>query len=444
MEKRKIIFLILILVTIFAGILGSGFYIYKNILNIDTIYGGVKIDDYDVSQKTKDEAIRYLKEKKEPAIDEKTMKLTYEDKIYNISLRQIGFSFYYEDAVDKAYNLGREGNVLNRLKDIRKIKNKGVTIPLESYYDKDKIENIVSNISQEINKESINAEFHFNNGNIKITEEVIGRRVVTEKLIKSINDNVYTLNDIEIPVDIVAPKVTKDVLGRINGIIGEFSTSFKGSSADRVANIKLSSEAISNKLLLPGEEASFNGLTGPREKQYGYKEANVIVGGELTPGVGGGVCQSSTTLYNALLLADVKIIQRHPHSIPASYVKFGQDAAVAYGYLDLKFRNDFDFPIYLYSKVVGDRVYMYVYGDRTAKDYTVKIEPEIVEIISSKVEEVVDKNLTPGTKELLQKGRTGYKVKTYKAIVKNGKVVKRELITSDYYKQKNSIYRIGP
>lgn len=194
---------------------------------------------------------------------------------------------------------------------------------------------------------------------------------------------------------------------------------------------------------MPGESMSFNETTGPRAKKFGYKEASVIIAGEYTPDVGGGVCQTSTTLYNALLLADVTILERSPHSIPAKYVKFGQDAAVAFGFLDLKFRNDFDYPIYFDSKIVGDRIYFYVYGDRQSKDYTVKIDSEIVETIHAKEETVLDKTLEPGSKVLVQEGRTGYKVNTYKSIIKNGKTVSRDLISKDFYRPRNFIYRIG-
>ena len=149
-------------------------------------------------------------------------------------------------------------------------------------------------------------------------------------------------------------------------------------------------------------------------------------------------------IYNALLLADVTIVERSPHSIPVKYVNFGQDAAVAYGFLDLKFKNSFDFPLFIHSRIVGDRVHIYVYGDKNAKDYSIRIEPKLVETIAPEEETVEDTSLTPGTKELVQQGRTGYKVHTYKHTVKNGKVVDTQLITKDFYKPRNFIYRVGP
>lgn len=372
------------------------------------------------------------------------MTLVYGDKEYNINLGELGFYFEYEKAIDEAYSIGREGNVFKRLKDIIKTKKDGIQITLNSDYGKEKIDNIVDIISEEIDIDVKEAEFHFNNGNIKVTDDVVGKKVKREELAQLIDDNVYILNNIEIPVEDIMPNKTKAVLSRVSGVIGEFSTSFKGSSSDRIENIRISSKAISNKLIMPGEIVSFNETTGPREKKFGYKEATVIIEGDFTPGVGGGVCQTSTTLYNALLLANVTILERSHHSIPAKYVKFGQDAAVSYGYMDLKFRNDFDYPIYINSRVAGDRIYFYIYGDRNAKDYTVRIDSETIETIVPKEETIVDNSLEPGTKEVVQRGRTGYKVNTYKSIIRNGKVISKDLITRDFYKPRNFIYRVGP
>lgn len=441
MKKNLIIFLSIVFV-ISAIALGGAFYIYKNILNIDTIYKGVTIDNLDVSRKTMEQALEYIKEIKTKEIKGKHMNLIYGERTYKISLADLGFSYDYDEAVKKAIKLGREGNFLKRLRDIAKIKG-GVSIPLRSFYSLEKAETIVNAISKEINTEAKDAEIRLVNGKINIIDHEIGKRVLKEDLLGLIDHNINKLEDITIPVEDVMPAVTNKLLARINGIIGEYSTSFKGSSKNRIENIRLSANAISNKLILPGEEFSYNKATGPRTAESGYREANVIIGGELTPDIGGGVCQTSTTLYNALLLADLTILERHNHSIPVGYVPIGQDAAVAYGYLDLKFKNPFDFPIFLHTKLTGDRLYVYIYGDKNVKDYTVKITSQIVETIQPKTEIIFDSSMEPGENILIQKGRTGYKVVTYKSIIKDGKVVSKEQITRDHYRKKDYIYKAG-
>lgn len=441
---KKLVIILILLIIVAAGVLGAGYYIYANEIDINNIYEGVKIYGYNVGGMSKQDAKNLLMAKIDEHIQEKSISLYYNDIKYDYTLNDFGFSYNYEEAVDKAYELGREGNLFDRYKEIRNIKKDGVEIPLDEEYDRDKVLQIVDELEENVYREPENSTFNFNNGKFIVTEEQIGMSLDKNKLIKLIVENIGESKDIEMPMDIVEPRYKKEIFSRINGIIGEFSTSFKGSAPGRIQNIKIASSSISNKVIMPGEQISYNDTIGPIQAKYGYMEAPVILNGELTPGMGGGVCQSSTTLYNALLLADVSIVERHPHSIAASYVPRGTDGAVARGYLDLKFKNDFDFPIYIDSKIVGDRVYFYIYGDTKSKDYTVKIEPELIQTLPYKVHEVYDASLEPGAKIMEQEGRTGYKVKTYKSIIKNGQVVERNLINNDYYREKDFIYKVGP
>lgn len=442
--KKKIILILTSLIIILGGVSFGAYYVYNKEINIATIYPGIMIDDFKVENMTKEDALSYIKEFKEEELLNKKMEVAYQDKSYTIGLKDLDYSYNYEEAVDQAYKLGREDKLFQRYKEIKRIKEKGIIIPLDPRYDKSKIQGIVENISQELNTESKDAQFNFNGGNIIISEEEVGRKVKEDELVKLINENIEKLTDIEIPMEQIEPKYTKAYYSRINGIIGEYSTGFKNSGVGRKKNIQLSSSSLNGKILHSGESISYNETTGPRQKQFGYEEAPVIVGGELTPGIGGGVCQTSTTLYNAILLADLTILERHPHSIPPAYINKGQDAAVATGYLDLRFKNDFDYPIYISSWVAGDKVYFAIYGDKNAKDYSVAIQPEIIESIPYEVIEKEDSSIQPGSKELVEQGRNGYKVRTYKSIIKDGKVIDRKQITSDYYREKNFLYKIGP
>ena len=145
---------------------------------------------------------------------------------------------------------------------------------------------------------------------------------------------------IEVPVKVTQASVKREQLSSINGIIGEFTTTFNAKVAGRSTNIRLASSKVDSVLLMPGQEFSFNNATGKITLAAGYKNAPVIVKGELQEGVGGGVCQVSTTLYNSVLYAGLDVVQRRAHSIPSSYVSIGRDAAVAYGSYDFKFRNN--------------------------------------------------------------------------------------------------------
>lgn len=344
-----------------------GFYGFFAVLSKDTMYNGIRIENIDISNMTKEEALNHIKNEREKDLNNKKMSLKFKDKNYTIELKELGFYYDYKKAVDESYKVGREGNIFNRLKVILNTKKHGKELELKSGYDLKSIDKLVDKISEDINIESKDAVFYFNQGNISITEEQIGRKVDEELLKEKIKNNIYKLEDIEIPVEKVNPKITKAELSKINGIIGQYSTSFKTSSKERKENIRISAKALDGKLLMPGEIFSFNETTGPRSKQNGYKEATVIVNGEFTPGLGGGVCQVSTALYNAILLSNLEIIERHPHSLPVKYASYGQDAAVAYGVLDFKFKNNFDFPVYIHTKSTDDNLNIYIYGDKNRK-----------------------------------------------------------------------------
>lgn len=442
--KKKILFIILPIVLISGILLGGTYFVNNKYINTDNFYEGISIEEIPLNGLTKEETLELIKSEKEEDINDKGIDLIYEDYTKRINLVDIGYTYNYEEAVDEAYEIGREGGFFKRIKNIWQLRDNPVNMELVHSYDADIIQGIVDSVGEELFIEPVDATISISSGNIDITEDIIGRELIKEELIALIIENVETLENVDIPLELTEAEITKDFLGQINGVIGSYSTSFAGSAAGRVFNIQHSSAPFNNMLLMPGEEISFNDTTGPRSRQNGYREAPVIVNGELTPGVGGGVCQTSTTLYNALLLADVQITQRSPHSIAQAYVPKGRDGAVADGYLDLKFKNDYDFPIYLKSNVVGNTVEFSVYGDTTVKDYTVRLDSELIATIPYEVHEQVDSNAAPGSRELVQEGRTGYRVRTYRSIIKEGTVVEREEITFDNYPKRDFIYKVGP
>lgn len=441
---KKSLLILLLVIIVLGGVLGGAYYIYDSTINIDTIYNGVKIDGYEVGNRRPEDAINFLSLQKQAEDMDKIINLSYLDKNYDISLSELGYTYDFEKAVDEAYSLGREGTPIQRYNVIKELKKGQENIMLEAKYDKDLVLNLVDKIEEDLNQEAKDASLEFNSGTFLVSKSMPGITLKKGELINQIVDSINNPKNIDIPVDIIEPKVTEDLLGRVNGIIGQFSTSFKGSASGRIQNIRQSAKAVSDLLIMPGEEISFNEMVGPIGPSTGYTEAPVILNGELTPGLGGGVCQSSTTLYNALLLADMKIVERHPHSIAAAYVPRGTDGAVARGYLDLKFKNDFDFPVYIQSNLVGNNIHFYIYGDKSSKDYTVKIEPELLQTIPYKVQEIYDESVAPGTRVLQQEGRTGYKVRTFKSIIKAGNVIERKQINYDYYRERDYIYKVGP
>ncbi len=435
--KKIIITVIIVAVLILISII---FFI----LNSTAIYKGVTINGVSVGGLNTIEASKYLEDRFEENLINKIMKLRYKEYVLEIKYGEIGVTYDYYSASKKAYKVGRQGNIDERVKSIFLSKFYGKDINMELIYDNHKISSIMNRVKNNINVESKDAEIKFVNNRPVITSEIVGKKIQEDLLKQRIIDSLLHKDIVEIPVIEDIPRLTHEILSKITTKIGTFSTSFSGSTEGRIHNIELAAESIDGKLILPNEVFSFNETTGDRNTEAGYKESIVIVDGDYTSGVGGGVCQVSSTLYNALLLADMEIIERHPHSIPASYVHSGRDAAVAYNYLDLKFRNILDVPVYLKAKINGTTLFIDIFSKKNDSGRVIKIESDIVEKIEPEIEESVDELMNSGEKTVVQKGRYGYKVKTYKIVLFNGKEESRELITNDYYKPKKYIIKKGP
>lgn len=161
----------------------------------------------------------------------------------------------------------------------------------------------------------------------------------------------------------VVPFFRSEHLAELTDLLGDFSTPLLGSS-DRVQNIRLSLQAMNNSILMPGEVFSFSEVVGERTEERGYRNAPIILGEAVVPGVGGGICQSSTTLYNAARAAQLEIVERRIHSIAPSYIKHGLDATVAWPYTDFKFKNTSNTPIIVKAEIQKWRVRVWILGKK--------------------------------------------------------------------------------
>ena len=185
---------------------------------------------------------------------------------------------------------------------------------------------------------------------------------------------------------------------------------------------------------MPNEEFSYNSVVGKRTAENGFKEAPVFENGETVQGMGGGVCQVSSTLYSAVLYADLPVLERQNHSMTVSYVPKGQDATVAYGSIDFRFKNNIKGPIKISAKTGGKTVEMSIWGAKPEKEKKVEIINSVVETKAPTVEEVTEPTLKLGERKVISNGKTGYTVATTRKVYENGKEVKSEKMTSSKYK----------
>lgn len=226
--------------------------------------------------------------------------------------------------------------------------------------------------------------------------------------------------------------------------IQEFSTRYDASLRGRSENLRIATSKIDGTVLMPGQQFSFNGVVGERTVQEGYKNAAIYEGGGVVDGLAGGICQISSTLYNAALFSDLQIDERYNHSFKTSYLGVGRDATVVYGIKDFKFTNNRSYPIKIEGSAENGVVTFAIYGIKEETEYKINIIPVITSTIPYTTETIQDNSLKPGTQEVVQAGAGGYKATTYKEKVLNGAVVSKEVISNDTYKAMTRIVKVGP
>ena len=234
----------------------------------------------------------------------------------------------------------------------------------------------------------------------------------------SIDEAKAMLNEVkdeyEIPLKYSLPKVTTNMIGTeaFPNLLGKFSTTYSARNANRTTNLRLAAQKINGTVLMPGEIFSYNTVVGKRTIAAGYKEAAMYQNGEVVDGLGGGICQISTTLYNAALYANMGIVERRNHQFVPSYAKAGRDATVVYGSIDFRFKNTRNYPVKILCTVSGGVAKCEIYGLKENPDYDVEITSQVTETTS-----------------------TSIKSATYKTVRQNGQVISSERINRDTYKR---------
>jgi len=237
--------------------------------------------------------------------------------------------------------------------------------------------------------------------------------------------------------------VPDEKLAEITDIVSSFSTKFPRRQYNRNSNIKLASSKLNGVVLLPGQTLSFNGTVGERTERRGFKLAGVYKNGKHDTGIGGGICQVSTTLYNACLFGDLRILRRSNHSMPVAYVPLGRDATVDYGNLDLVFQNDKPYPIAISSYFEPGLLTFRVLGKKDPA-ITVKLEEVGGKSWDTGVEIVHDPKLPVGDREVIEKGSRGHSITTYRLVYRNGVLQEKQLLNHSYYGGGERIIAVGP
>lgn len=478
-KKKTRVFLKALLILIILTLLLVIFSTVFSIININNtkIMRGIKVNGVDISNLSKQEAVNLLNN---TINNTDANKITiYRNGITDeLQLEDIDGKFDVESAVDEAYKIGREGNIVKCNYDIlltqvlkkslnanfnyeeelleKKLEKTSLKMPdvaLNSSYviDGDKLivknstdgykikkdefekkmkeafssdsksfeipvekvqkeEIDIEKIYKEIYKQPVNAYYTTNPQKIYKEEEGLDFSITVDEAKKLFQED---KEEYIIPLKKLEPSIkVKDLdKGAFPDLLASFTTYYGTGDSGRCYNIYLAAKSITETVVMPGETFSYNNLIGECSTRTGYRESTIYLNGELAKGIGGGICQVSTTLYNAVLRANLEVVQRRNHSLSVTYVPLGQDAMVSIGSSDFQFKNNRDYPIKVVASTGTGNVTCQIYGLKNSTEYEVKLETRVI-----------------------SKTATKTKTETYKILYLNGKEVSRTLISTDTYK----------
>lgn len=292
----------------------------------------------------------------------------------------------------------------------------------------------IEKIHAEIYKEAKDAYYTKNPFTIYPHIEGVDFNISMDEAKALVNNNE---NQITIPLKTSMPNITTNQIGTeaFPDLLATYSTTFSTKNGNRTTNIRLSSNKINGVVLMPGEEFSYNKVVGKRTAAAGYKTAAVYVGGKVENGIGGGICQVSSTLYNTALRANLEIVKRSNHRFATGYVPLSTDATVSWGGPEFIFKNSRKYPIKIVSTVTGGKVKVDIYGCKENVEYEVVIQSQTLQTIPMKTEVRINPSLPAGTTKTVQKGHGGYKSRAYRILKLNGSVVSKQLLSTDTYAQ---------
>ncbi len=511
-KKNRLYFSFLIIgILIIILIIFSVIFALLNINNAK-ILNNVSILGIDVSNMDIDEAKKAIEDVVNTRLEEDII-LKKDDFETSLNANQINANFDIETAVNTAYNIGRDGNIIYNNYNILFTTLFGKKIDCNLNYNKESLNQKIDDISSKLPGSVVQSNYYIEDENLIIVKGTPGITIKKEELantiigeikditkkynlitiptqdadpepinIENIRNEIYKepqdayvsknpttvhthVNGVDfkisieeakelleedkkeyiIPLKITVPKKTLSDLGEeaFPDKLATFTTRYDPSNVNRSNNLSISAEKIDGTIIMPGETFSYNQTVGERTIAEGYKEAGAYAGGRVVQDVGGGICQTSSTLYNAALLANLEIVDRSNHQFLTSYVPAGRDATVSWGGIDFKFKNNRTYPIKIEASAKNGVCTMSIVGIKEEKEYEVVIQPVVLSYIPYTTKYENDSTLEEGKEVVEQAGYTGCTSETYRILKLNGNVVSKTLLSKDAYDPMTKIIKRG-
>lgn len=370
----------------------------------------------------------------------------------NATLADIGYRDDGDEVVLKAAGIGNSGDILKRYKERKTVETEKIELHINKSVDASSLDDIVeSQIGDKINGTGSGVTFiKESKEKVSVIPEDTGMCVDTVKTVNAIDEIMasgWTGNAISTDLIIDESGVSERVrqLSEITDLLGEYTTNYSSASG-RMKNVQRATDLINGSIIYPGEQFSASQAMGPRTSANGYYTAGQYVGGKHVDGVGGGVCQVSTTLYNAVIRAELQVTQRNNHGLTVSYVPLSSDAAIAGDVLDLKFVNNTDSPIYIEGTYADGNVTFRIYGkEYRPANRKIEFVSKTISVISPGADVVEeDPSLPPGKRKVTQKAHTGYVAELWKNIYIDGVLTESVQVNKSSYRATPNYVSVGP
>lgn len=503
-------------ITILA-VIAAGMVVFSTIFALlnhtnENIIEGVSILGEDVSKMSKTTALAKINNKLSERLSTDIV-LQHGEETYTFLPEQIDLKYDTEDAIEKAYNIGRDSDLVTNNFTIMKTKKEKADLQIKVTLNQEKLDEIMGEINDKFSDGIKQPTYTVEGNNLTITSGTPGSIAdvpkLAELILKKEQSKDFSSDSIEIPttqknpdgIDIdkvhneiykdavdatftknpykitssetgldfsistteakemlkenkpkyniklrtIYPKVTTNDLAEeaFPDLLATYKTSFASSNASRATNVILATRSFNGKVLMPGQKMSFNSTVGKRTDAKGYKEAPVYVNGSTSIDYGGGICQVSSTLYNAVIRANLGIVDRSNHMFTVGYVPIGMDATVSWGAPDFVFKNTRSYPIKISASAEGRVVTFKIYGLKESNEYDIETSSKKIGSVPYKTTYTTDQTLPKGTEKVIQNGSDGSTSISYKIYKQGGKVVKTEVLSKDTYNPHNKIIARG-
>lgn len=417
----------------------------------DVIYPGIYVDGLHIGGMSIGEAETALGGKVASVSNAYSLTVNVGDHQWAVNTENVPAQRNLGKVLEQAYTIGRTNTTdiqstqrtpfHQRCETAIALRSEGINLETHPTYDREAVKKVAESITAYVTRNPIDAEiasFDYKTRTFTFTQSSPGVSLDQDALVDQICNELDKWQNglsVTVPLVIVEPKVTTAALSQNFKMVAAFTTETTKDN-NRNTNIDLACQAINGTALMPGETFSFNQATGERTASKGYKEAAAIAKGESVDQIGGGVCQASSTLFNAVARANLEIVSRSPHAWPSSYVNKGEDATVDWPNLDFKFKNNTDSPVFIIMYYKNRKTSAEIWGMSLGDGVKIELDSKVIKTLESDSQPkyVFNASLPYGTSKTTVKRRTGYVVETYKVWYKGNQEMKRELMHTSTYK----------